>query len=790
MFRTYIKTTLRNLSKNKGYSFLKNFGLAIGIACASFIFLWVEDELSFDNVYKNKKEVYRVMVNQENNGSITTSNKTSGALAAAIKAEMPGVKRTGRLNWGQVSTFQVGDKVVNEHGIYADSSVISMLPLPLLNGNASKIFAGPTSVIVSKKMAEKLFSSVTEAMNKTVQLKKDNFFPGGAFEITGVFEDLPQNSSYHWDWVIPYETWETAAGWTKEWNSSGTETLVQLERSADVAGINNKLVNLLKSKVGPEAPQHFLFAMSDWNLRSNFENGRQVNGKIRYINLFTLISIIIIVIACINYVNLATARSEERAREIGIRKVLGSNRQKLILYFLSESLVMSTLSILLAVGLVLLFLPAFNNMLGKQLQLALFSADHLLYLFVVWLFTGMASGIYPALYLSSFKPIQVLKGLKVTPGAGVVLIRKALVIGQFTVSIVLIISTIIILSQIRHMQARDLGYTKNQIIFTYMNEEVKKHYQKIRHELISSGYIENAATIFHGPLNVYDATDAANWSGKDPNSKLTVYINSVSADYLSTLQLKLLSGRDFSTNQLADSTNIIINESFAKLMGKEGRVGSTISIGNFHVNVIGIVKDFAYNDVYAAPMPLILASREEALIMMMRLQKGKAMKEALATVERIFKENDPNNPFAYEFLDDRFNALVASEVLIGRLSGVFAGFCMFISCLGLFGLAAYTAERRTKEIGIRKVLGANVTKLAGLLSKDFLILVLVSCIIAFPLAWYMMNRWLQEYSYRINISIWVFVIAGLAAILIALATVSYQAIKAALANPVKSLRTE
>ena len=790
MFRTYIKTTLRNLSKNKGYSFLKYFGLSIGIACASFIFLWVEHELTFDNVYKNKKEVYRVMVNQVNNGSITTSNKTSGALAAAIKAEIPGVKRTGRMNWGQASTFQVGDKVVYEHGIYADSSVIAMLPLPILLGNASQIFEGPTSVIISKKMAEKLFGTAAEAVSKTVQLKKDNFFPGGAFQITGVFEDMPLNSSYQWDWVIPYEIWETAATWTKEWESNGTETLVQLEPSADVTGVNSQLASLLKSKVGPVAPQAFLFAMSDWNLRGNFENGKQVNGKIRYINLFTLISIIIIIIACINYVNLATARSEERAREIGIRKVLGSDRQRLIFYFLSESLVMSTLSILLAVGIVLLFLPAFNNMLGKELQLAMFSADHLLYLLLVWLFTGIVAGIYPALYLSSFKPIHVLKGLKVTPGAGVVLMRKALVIGQFTVSVVLIISTIIILSQIKHMQARDIGYTKDQIIFTYMSEDVKNHYQKIRQDLISSGYVENAATMFNGPLNVYDATDAANWSGKDPNSKLTVYTNSVSADYLSTLQLKLLSGRDFSSNQLADSTNIIINESLAKLMGKEGRVGSTISFGDFHVNVIGIVKDFAYNDVYAAPMPLILASRKEALIMMMRLQKGKPMKEALANVEQIFKENDPNNLFVYEFLDDRFNALVASEVLIGRLSGIFAGFCIFISCLGLFGLAAYTAERRTKEIGIRKVLGANVTRLAGLLSKDFLILVLVSCIIAFPLAWYMMSRWLQDYAYRINISIWVFVISGLSALVIALATVSFQAIKAALANPIKSLRSE
>jgi putative ABC transport system permease protein len=486
--------------------------------------------------------------------------------------------------------------------------------------------------------------------------------------------------------------------------------------------------------------------------------------------------------------NLATARSEQRAKEVGVLKVMGAGKSGLIRKFIGESLVMSIIAVLLAVVMLYLLMPSYNALVKKELSIDIFKIPHMLSLAGIGIIAGLMAGSYPAFYLSSFNPIRVLKGMKIKTGAGAVFIRKGLVITQFAVSIILIISTVIIYQQIQHVKNRDIGYNKENTITMDLRGNMKEHFNAIKNQLLATGYIENAATSLHDALHVYSFGDGFSWQGKDPNNKISIHSNVVSPEYIATMGMKVVGGRDFYPS---DSTNIIINESMAKLMGKEGRPGSIINTGRFNLPVVGIIKDFIYNDVYAPGSPLVLfPGSYSATLLTIRFKQNAHLTQALAKTEAVMKANNPGYPFEYTFTDEEFNKFFATETLIGKLAGVFAVLAIFISCLGLFGLAAYTAERRTKEIGIRKVLGASVRGLAGLLSKEFVQLVALSSIIAFPIAWLAMHNWLQDYQYRTTIQWWVFAVAGIAALAIALITVSFQAIRAAMANPVKSLRTE
>jgi ABC-type antimicrobial peptide transport system permease subunit len=530
--------------------------------------------------------------------------------------------------------------------------------------------------------------------------------------------------------------------------------------------------------------------MNDWHLRGNFVNGMQDGGNIKYVKLFSTIAFIILLIACINFMNLATARSEQRAKEVGVLKVMGAGKKRLIGKFISESLLMSFVAVILAVGLVYTIMPFYNQLVEKQLSVNLFEPLHFVLLLSIGIIVGLVAGSYPAFYLSSFNPIKVLKGVKIKSSANVAFIRKGLVITQFTASVVLIISTIIVYKQVQHVKDRDLGYNKDNLIYMDLQGNMKDHFSTIKNSLIATGYVENAATSLHDALHVYSYGDGFTWQGKNPNAKLPIHSNVVSSEYISTMNMRLIAGRDFYQGNV-DSTNIIINESMAKLMGKQGKIGSIITAGTYKLTVVGIIKDFIYNDVYGQGAPLVLFNGSySATVMAVRFKPNINLSQALQKTEAVMKSENPGFPFEYRFADKDFDEMFSAETLIGNLAGVFAILAIFISCLGLFGLAAYTAERRTKEIGIRKVLGASVTGLTGLLAKEFLQLVTVSCIIAFPVAWWFMNNWLQDYAYRTTIQWWMFAIAGLSALLIALITVSFQSIKAAIANPVKSLRTE
>jgi len=785
MFKNYLKTTFRSLWKNKGYSFLNIFGLAIGIACAALIFLWVEDELSYNDYFANKENLYKIKDQQTYDGNTFTFDATPGPLAKNIKSDIPGIKNTARSSWANQSLFSLDDKDIFETGSYVDSSFLSMFHLNFLKGNPRTAFNELHSIVVSKKMAEKFFGT-TDVIGKS--LKVDN---NQAYIISGVFENLPENVSFEFDWLAPFRVYEDQNQWLQQWGSNGVITYVQTEANANIGAINKKLHNYLDRKSSGLNAKFSIYPMSRWRLYDSFKDGKEIEGRIKYVHLFSLIAWIILLIACINFMNLSTARSEQRAREVGVRKVLGAGKGKLIGQFMAEAFVMALVSAIVAVAITSGVLPAFNSLVEKHLSLDIFNPLHLFSLLAIALVCGLVAGSYPAFYLSSFNPVKVLQGLKIKTGSSAGFIRKGLVIVQFSISIILIISTIIIYQQINHVKNRDLGYNKENLIYVQAQGVIKPHFEAIKNDLLATGMVKNATLSNNRVLSLGSNTGDFTWPGKDPQKQVLITVESVSPEYISTMGMQLKAGRDFYPDSKMDSGNLIINETLAKLIKSKNVIGSTISAYGQNFTITGVISDFVYNDMYKPSAPLILSSDTSNVnVLTMRLKPSKDLSASLSKIEAVMKADNPGFPFEYKFVDQQFDQLFKTESLTGKLASVFSILAILISCLGLFGLAAYTAERRTKEIGIRKVLGASAQNLAGLLSIDFLKLVIISCLIAFPLAWWMMNNWLQEYDYRIEINWSIFLFAGLLAILIALITVSFQAIKAAMANPVNSLRSE
>ncbi|MEP6949241.1 MAG: ABC transporter permease [Ginsengibacter sp.] len=786
MLRNYFKTTFRNLWKNKGYSLLNIGGLATGIACAALIFLWVEDELTFNHYFSNRNNLYKIKDRQTYDGTTFVFDATPGPFANGIKTEIPGIRNTARTTWANQSLFSLGEKNIYEQGNYVDPGFLSMFQLRFIKGNAANAFSALYSMVISETMADKFFGT-TNVIGKTLRVdnKQD-------YVISGVIKNLPENVSFKFDWLAPFKIFEDKNSWLQQWGSNGVITYAELQPNADVNSINKKLYGYVQGKEKDASARMSVYPMNRWRLYDNYDaNGKENSGRIKYVNLFSLIAWIILIIACINFMNLSTARSEQRAREVGVRKVLGAGRRKLIAQFIGESLSMSIISALVAVAIMYISLPAFNSLVEKQLSLHIGNPLHIAALLFIALICGLIAGSYPAFYLSSFKPVFVLKGIKVKGNGSAGLIRKGLVVLQFSISIVLIICTILIYQQILHVKDRDLGYDKQNLIYVNLQGKMKGHFNAIRNDLQSTGAVQNAAISNSQMLQLSSNTGDFTWQGKQPDKQVLITVEGVSPEYISTMALHLKEGRDFYPDAKADSTNIIINEALAKIVNKKNMVGSIISRGGQQLTVVGVIKDFVYNNMYSSPAPLILFSdTSNTNYLSIRIKAGTKLSAALSKIENVVKSNNPGYPFEYTFVDDQFDKLFKTETLIGKLSGVFSILAIFISCLGLFGLAAYTAERRIKEIGIRKVLGATVSGLTTLLSKDFLQLVVISCLIAFPIAWWMMKSWLESYSYRIHISGIVFIAAGLLALFIALITVSFQAIKAAIANPVKSLRTE
>jgi putative ABC transport system permease protein len=789
MFKNYLKSYLRNLWKNRTYTFLNIAGLAVGITCSTLIFLWIEDEFNWDHQFVKKQYLYEVEDNQTYDGTTYTFSATPGPLAPGLKTDIPGIAATSHLTWTNKTLFSLNDKPLYEDGNYCDPSFLSMFNLNFTEGNPATALSDIHSLAISRSMATAFFGAA-DPIGKTLKMNNAD-----EYSITGVFDDLPANTSFRFNWLGNYQAFFKNNQWLQNWGTNGIMTFVELKPSADPIAIDKLLTNYVQTKSPGAAMKGFLFPMSDWRLYSSFKNGKQdpSNGRIQYIRIFTIIAWIILLIACINFMNLATASSERRAREVGVRKVLGAGKGKLIGQFIGESLLMAFLAVIVSIGLTTLALPGFNTLVEKQLSLGLLNPIHLTGLLAIGLLCGLLAGSYPSFYLSSFNPVSVLKGLKLKTAGGAVYIRQGLVILQFATSIVFIITTVIIYQQLQYVQHRKMGYEKRGLFYMQLQGKMNEHFAAIRNDLIHTGFVSDATLSSSSVLQLGSNTGDFDWTGKDPTKQVLITVENASPQYISTMGMRLAAGRDFHEIAAQDSNNIIINETLAHIIGKGSAIGSLITRneGKDKYRVVGVIKDFVYNDMYQSAAPLILfCDPANTNVMSVRLKTNADVPKALAAAGQVFKADNSGYPFEYRFVDEDFENQFKTETLTGQLSGLFAALAIFISCLGLFGLAGYAAERRTKEIGVRKVLGASVLKLTGLLSRNFLMLVLLSCIIAFPIAGLIMHYWLKNYAYRTDINLAIFALAGAGALVIALLTVSFITIRASLANPIKSLRTE
>lgn len=744
-------------------------------------------------MFAKRDRIYAVRLNWSYGGAINTLWSSPRPLAPSAKRDIAGVANSCRLSDdGVQALFRTGNRMLYATGRYADSSLFSILELPFEDGNPRQAFAEPHALVLTKATAEKLFGTSRGVVGRTVQIDNKD-----VYTVTAVIKDLPKNCSFQFEWLIPFET-EMRPDQVNNWGSYSPTTLFELDPQANPEAINRQLYNYLDKKQSGNQTHCFIFPMRDWHLRDDFADGKYAGGgRITLLHMLTTIGWIILLIACVNFVNLATAGSERRAREIGVRKVLGAERGRLIIHFMREALLIAAIAGLLGVLIVLLALPFFNDLVGEQLVLPLISLKHAFFIAAIISICGLAAGIYPAVYLSSFEPVLALKGRRFQAGSST-LIRKSLVILQFSLSVLFIISTLVIYRQMIHVKNRDLGFSRQRLLKIELHRSLAGGFSAIRHDLLHTGFVENAARTDHDALFAGNNTTSFSWEGKAPDEQIVISHRFVSPEFFATAGLRLLEGRNFFSEQ-TDSTNIVITESLARHLTGRTAVGQVIESGNRYdqsgnkyFRVIGVVNDYIYGDMYGKSDPVIFFCKPPLFsdILYVKFKTGKDLQAAVAAVKEVVSRYNPDYPFEYSFADDQFNAMFQMETMLGRISSVFATLAILISCLGLFGLAMYTAERRLKEVSIRKVLGAGEAGLAVLLSKDFLMLIVLSCLISIPLAWWVMNNWLQHYAYRINLSWWIFLAAGLGALLIALITISFRTVRAAMANPVDILRAE
>ena len=790
MIKNYFKIAWRNLLQNKTFSLINIFGLALGMTCSLLIMLWLKDELKKDRFHANDKRLFRVMENQYYSGDISTFPSSPGILAENIVKDIPEIEMASQLIWEEEPLFAVGDKFDKEKGRYVQKDFLRMFSFKLQKGDPNTALARPDAVVLSKKLADKYFKD-QDPVGKMIKIdSKENVI------VTGVLEEIPELSSLKFDFLMSYEIWFKKNDWAKEWGNNGPRCMVMLKENTSVDVVNAKIKNYIKTKNKDSNVELFLQNYGESYLYSNWDNGKQAGGRIENVKIFSLVAVVILLIACINFMNLATARSLRRAREIGVRKVVGAGKRQLVAQFIGESLFVSFLAILLSLLIVVLILPSFNGLTEKQLAIDLGDPSFILVLLGLTIVTGVISGSYPALFMSTLKPIVVLKGiLKFRSGA--TLFRKALVVFQFALSIVLILGMIVVYRQIDFIHNKNLGFAKEDLLYMPLEGGLGKTFMAFKEELLKQPGIKNVTSAQSNPIEVGSSTQGVRWPGKDTTKLILFSNNPITYDYVKTMDIQLIAGRDFDPSYSLDTMNYLVNEAAARKIGYRDPVGKELTMWGDKGTIIGLMKDFHHNSLKVPIEPLILRLFKGSWVkengywgnVIIRTEQGKT-KQAIASMESTFKKFNPGFPFRYYFTDDEIMENYKTEYTTSKLSRYFAFLAIFISCLGLFGLVMFTAEQKTKEIGIRKVLGASVSGIVNMLSKDFLKLVLIASAIAFPVAWWLMNKWLMDFEYRIKIGWWIFIIAGIAAMLIALLTISFQSIKAALANPVKSLRTE
>lgn len=776
---------------NKAYSAINILGLATGMAVALLIALWVNNEYSYDKFLPDSDQAYQVRRNFNSNGETLTFSSTSLKLADALRSSIPEIEYVAESDGGSSHGLMVGDKKLYLGGIQSGSDFLHIFKYPMLQGSAGAALKDPYSIVLTQATAIALFGT-DNVINKVVKI--DNAYN---LKVTGVIKDVPSNSVMQFiKYIIPFSFMEQtqAAGMKGAhgsfgWNSFSIYT--KLKPGISYSQVAPKIKNIEKDEESTNAKNSdvIMQSMQDAHLYSEYKNGIASGGFIDYVHIFSIIGVLVLLIACVNFINLTTARSEKRAREVGIRKAIGSQRKHLIFQFLTESILTTFISFLCAVLFVQLALGPFNALTGTMIRIPFNSIAFWLIMLGCVLITGLIAGSKPAFYLSSFNPVKVLKGT-IQVGRSASLSRKVLVVMQFSCSIALIISTVFIYRQIQYAKNRPTGYSIDRLLASTMNSDLGKNYAGLKNDLLQSGVVESITHATSPATAIYWHTDIDQWPGKLAGETVEMGMIITADSYFKTLGMNVLKGRDFN-NVLSDTSNVIFNEAAIKRLRLKDPISQVITLNKKKFRIIGVVKDALMASPFAKADPTMFSySADPHDNIIYRLAPNVNPHNAIEKINQIFGKYNPAYPFTYRFVDDDYNRKFSQEVLIGKLSGVFAGLAIFISCLGLFGLAAYIAEQRTKEIGVRKVLGATVGQLWFLLSKDFVLLVIISCIIASPVALYFLQGWLQKYDYRVSVGPGVFLVSALAAIIITLLTISFQAIKAAIANPVKSLRSE
>lgn len=784
MIKNYFKIAWRNLVRNKGFSLTNILGLTIGMTCSIFIFLWVKDEVAFDKFHASHDNIYKIMANRDFKNSIFTDENMAFPLAKALETGNPQIKYAVMTSHQETHMAQYGNTKMIKKGYQVSDQFFKMFSWKFIKGDSKTPISDPKSMVITESAAKAFFGN-GDPINKVIKI--DNQLN---FKVSAVIADPPGNSTFQFDFIAPFEyTSADSKARMQQWSNSSDFVFIQATPGASPQALD-KYVNDVKHKNDShdEISSYYTFAMNKWHLYGEFKDGKNIGGMIEYVKLFTVIAIIILLIACVNFMNLSTARSEKRAKEVGIRKTLGSDKKQLIIQFFFESIILTCIAFVFAIACVYIFMPLFNTLVSKNLHLAIIDPFFLTGTVVIILFTGIVAGSYPALYLSSFNPVKVLKGT-FAAGKSAVLPRRILVVGQFVMSILLISATIIVYQQIQHIKNRSVGYNPNNLLMVPSSEAVDKNYVAIKQELFNTNLV-GAVTRTSAPItDVWWKSPSPDYDGKPAGSIIFTGL-STDVDFTKTMGTKVLMGRDF-TAMPADSGVMLLNKAAIEAMNIKNPIGMQMRYGPRKYTVAGVIENIVMESPYKPVEPLMVYyDPKSSNRVSVRLKDGVQPQKAIQAIQVIFKKYNPENIFEYQFVDQEFGKKFITEELISRITNIFAGLAIFICCIGLAGLASFTIEKRFREIGVRKVLGATVQQLLMLISTEFLKLVMVAFVIAVPLTWWFMSNWLQKYTYHISISIWLFAVVGVIILLLTLAVVSLNTLRAALANPVKSLRSE
>jgi putative ABC transport system permease protein len=784
MFKSYFKTAWRNLLRNKGFSFTNLLGLTIGITCTILISLWVNDELNYNKFHKNYENIYQVVAHRDFQNQVFTDFNMVFPLADALQKSSPQVINATMTTNRNPHIVTYGDLKLKKFGYSVNERFFDVFTFKFLKGVRKNAISDPHSIVFTRSAAASIFGD-KDPIGQVI--KMDNY---ENYTVSAIVEDVPGNSSLQFEFVTPFNYSDpNVKQLMGEWRNSSWNVYLHMTPGADMKVMDKKINEIKKSHDKNDAVStYFSFPMKKWRLYSDFKDGKNVGGMIEYVRMFTIIAIVILLIACVNFMNLSTARSERRAREVGIRKTLGSNKRQLVMQFFSESIILTLIAFFLSLAAVYLLLPAFNSLVDKQLTIGIATPIFWLLALGIILFTGIVAGSYPALYLSSFNPVKVLKGTLMA-GRDAILPRRILVIGQFVISIVLISATVIIYQQIQYIKNRDMGYNPDNLLMVTSSGDVDKNYSVIKQELLKSGFVNSVSKSSSPITAVWWKSPGPDFEGKRADA--TVIFSALATDvgFSKTFGIKMIQGNDFS-GQPVDSATMLLNKAAVAALGIKNPVGMRMRYGKDYT-VIGVIDDVIMESPFKPVDPLMVYfDKNYSAMVNIRLNENAQVKKAMAAIEDIFKKYNPSFPFDYQFVDEEFSKKFITEKLISRITNIFAGLAIFICCIGLAGLASFTIEKRTREIGIRKVLGASLRQLLGLISKEFLKLVMIAFVIAVPLTWWLMSNWLENYEYRVQISLWLFFAVGFMVLILALVVVSANTLKAAMNNPVRSLRTE